>query len=92
MCVNCAVHYPGTRLLGGEPLEVGPRGLVQHVPVALQRPAGDRGRRRGQDHALHRPRFDARPEHVERSADSRLDQFFLPTPPIFIPCPSPKQN
>jgi hypothetical protein len=31
--------------------------LVQHVAVAFQRPAGDGGSRRGQDHALHRAGF-----------------------------------
>jgi hypothetical protein len=46
-------------------------------PARGRRPAGDRGRRRGHDHALHRPRFDARPEHVEGSPDSRLDQLSL---------------
>jgi hypothetical protein len=72
--------YPGpSRLVGYEVLDVGPGFLVQHVPVTLQlRPAGDRGRRRGQDHAPHRPGLHARPHDVQSSPDSGLDQLFLP--------------
>jgi len=49
------------------------------IAAVVRRPAAGhhRGRRRGQDHALHRPGFHARPHDVQGSADSRPDQFFL---------------
>jgi hypothetical protein len=85
MCVTVYVYivvcyyYPVTGLVGSEVLDVGPGLLVQNVHAALQRPAGDCSRRRGQNHALHCPCLGTRPHDVQDSSDSRLDQFFLPS-------------
>ena len=69
--------YPEASPFGREVLDVGEGFLVQHVPVAFQRPAGDRRRRGGQDHALHRAGLHAGPQDVERALDTELDQLFL---------------
>lgn len=65
-------------LHGSEVLDVGPGRLVEDMAGAFQRPqAGDGGRRRRQDHALHRAGSRARPHHVQCALDAALDYLFL---------------
>lgn len=79
----CIYVYLRRRQLlhGSEVLDVGPGRLVEDMAGAFQRPqAGDGGRRRRQDHALHRAGSRARPHHVQCALDAALDYLFLPWP------------
>ena len=85
------MYLSGRCLVGwwAEVVDVGPGRLVQDMAVALQRPAGDGGRRRCEDHAPHRAGSHARPHHVQSASYTGFHQFFLSLPSGW---PSKKQN